>query len=120
MVRVVLQYQGLRLVLRYMESQPREYANPSASFRHWAPCLWQHPVSQHSASDLRPMILKTDQFSETLMGNRASRWLLWLLVAFHPLAPSALFHLLASSLLPGCSQISDLRSLIEAASMLLR
>lgn len=104
-----------------MESQPCECANLSASFGHWTLASRRHPVSPHSASGLRPMILKTGQFSETLLGNRASRWLLELLTAFHPLSPlSTLFHLLASSLLPGCSQISDLRSLIEAASMLLR
>lgn len=36
------------------------------------------------------MIGKTGQFSETPMGDRASRWLLWLLAVFHPLAPSLL------------------------------
>ena len=58
------------------------------------------------------MILKagqTGQFSETLMVDRASRWLLRLLAAFHPLTPSLSSSCFLSFFLDALrSQTSDL------------
>lgn len=69
---------------------------------------WRHPMSQYPTWGLRAMVLKTEQFSGTLVMNRAYRLFFRFLIVVYPLVTSLLSHQTASPLLPGSSQISEL------------